>query len=256
MLLTRDDAVYPARFLLVPLLLYRRGPGGFCGLETLRNTQRPISILLSRDPKGRGFRFSGTQTRHKPETIMTTLVAESAVTPTPSTLLTERIVLTGFMGAGKSTVGRLLAAQLSWNFLDVDTEIERLSGVTIEEIFATHGEAEFRRRESTAIARSLGARNTVIALGGGAPEEITNRLLLEQTPNTTVVFLDAPFSVLFDRCVLQEGAAVRPNLQDPDAAAARFQRRIPHYIRCSSHRIVTENLSIEQTVAAIRAQLL
>ncbi|MEZ2346781.1 shikimate kinase [Terriglobus sp. RCC_193] len=187
---------------------------------------------------------------------MTTLVVESAVTPPPATLLTERIVLTGFMGAGKSTVGRLLAADLRWDFLDVDTEIERLGGTTIEEIFAAHGEAEFRRRESAAIARSLGTRNTVIALGGGAPEEITNRLLLEQTPNTTVVFLDAPFAILFDRCVLQEGAAVRPNLQDPDAAAARFQRRIPHYIRCSSHRIITENLSIEQTVAAIRAQLL
>ncbi|WP_052200886.1 shikimate kinase [Terriglobus sp. TAA 43] len=187
---------------------------------------------------------------------MTTLVAESAVIPPPATLLTERVVLTGFMGAGKSTVGRLLAADLGWDFLDVDAVIERHAGNTIEEIFATHGEAEFRRRESAAIARSLGARNTVIALGGGAPEEVTNRLLLEQTPNTTVVFLDAPFAVLFDRCVLQEGAAVRPNLQDPDAAAKRFQRRIPHYIRCSSHRIVTENLSIEQTVAAIRAQLL
>ncbi|MEK6396815.1 MAG: shikimate kinase [Terriglobus sp.] len=185
---------------------------------------------------------------------MTTLVAEPTVT-TPTTLLTERIVLTGFMGAGKSTVGRLLAAQLGWNFLDVDLEIERHSGTTIADIFSTHGEVEFRRRESAAIARALGTRNTVIALGGGAPEELTNRLLLEQTPDTAVVFLDAPFSVLFDRCDLQENAAIRPNLQDPEAAAARFKRRTPHYVRCSSHRIVTENQTPEETAAAIHALL-
>lgn len=185
---------------------------------------------------------------------MTTLVAEPTVT-TPLSLQTERIVLTGFMGAGKSTVGRLLAAQLGWNFLDVDTEIERQAGTTIADIFSKHGEQEFRRRESAAIARALGTHNTVIALGGGAPEELTNRLLLEQTPDTAVVFLDAPFSVLFDRCVLQENAAVRPNLQAPEAAAARFKRRTPHYVRCSSHRIITESQTPAETAAAIHALL-
>ena len=181
---------------------------------------------------------------------MTTLEAQTATAPS-ITPTADRIVLTGFMGAGKSTVGRLLADVLGWEFLDVDTLIEQRSGTSIADVFALHGEAVFRRRESAAIARALGTHRAVIALGGGAPEELTNRLLLEQTPGTAVVFLDAPFATLFDRCVLQEHAAIRPVLQDPVAAADRFRRRTPHYVRCAHHRIVTEDLSPQETARAI-----
>src|SRR5215469_11127361 len=105
----------------------------------------------------------------------------------------RRIVLTGFMGAGKSTIGRLLASRLGWEFLDLDTHLENRTGATIPELFARHGETHFRRLESTALASALGRSNTVLALGGGTPEEITNRLLIEQTPDTLAIFLDAPF---------------------------------------------------------------
>ena len=165
--------------------------------------------------------------------------------------LPQRIVLTGFMGAGKSTVGRLLAARLDWDFIDTDSSVENTYGMTIAEIFARHGEATFRRRESTALARALGQHNVVIAVGGGAPEVLTNRLLLEQTAHTMVVFLDAPFSVLFDRCVLQEGAMVRPVLLDAAAAEARFSVRMPYYRRCSQHHLATLAMSAEQTVIAL-----
>src|ERR1700749_3713805 len=93
----------------------------------------------------------------------------------------SRIVLTGFMGSGKSTVGPLLAAELGWAFLDLDTEIERRTGLTVPQIFAEQGEAAFRKEETAALAAVLGRTRTVIALGGGAPETLGNRLLLEQT---------------------------------------------------------------------------
>jgi len=98
----------------------------------------------------------------------------------------KRLVLTGFMGAGKSTVGRLLAERLGWEFLDLDVLVESRSGLTVPEIFSTHGEAHFRRLESQELAAALGRGNIVLALGGGAPESLTNRLLLEQTPATAI----------------------------------------------------------------------
>jgi shikimate kinase len=161
----------------------------------------------------------------------------------------RRIALTGFMGAGKSTIGRHLAARLGWKFLDLDTHLEQRSGLTVPQIFSEHGEARFRRLESTALASALAQSSTVIALGGGVPESLTNRLLLEQTPSTFTIFLDAPFPVLFDRCVLQGTA--RPVLADPDAAQARFAARHPLYTRLAGLTIDTANLTPEQTVEVL-----
>src|SRR6266404_4500538 len=75
----------------------------------------------------------------------------------------RRLVLTGFMGAGKSTIGRLLAARLNWTFLDLDAHLEARTGSTIPQLFERHGEAHFRRLESTALASALGQNNTVLA---------------------------------------------------------------------------------------------
>jgi shikimate kinase len=161
----------------------------------------------------------------------------------------HRLVLTGFMGAGKSTVGRLLASHLGWEFLDLDHHLESRTGATIPELFSRHGEAHFRRLESTALASALGRSRAVLALGGGTPEDLTNRLLIEQTPSTLAVFLDAPFSTLFDRCMLQEIS--RPVLADPAAAALRFERRRPLYARLSQLTVDTSAFTAEETVEAI-----
>ena len=173
-------------------------------------------------------------------------------TPAAAPVGIQRIALTGFMGAGKSTVGRLLAARLGWNFLDLDTHLEQRAGLTVPEIFSQHGEARFRRLESSALASALSQHSTVIALGGGVPESITNRLLLEQTPGTFTIFLDAPFSVLFDRCVLQDIA--RPVLAEPDAAQVRFNSRHPLYTRLARLTVETANLTPEETVEILLAK--
>jgi shikimate kinase len=170
----------------------------------------------------------------------------------------RRIALTGFMGAGKTTIGRLLATRLGWDFLDLDAYIESRTGMTVPAIFVTHGEPHFRQLESSALASALGRPNLVLALGGGTPEGLTNRLLLEQTPGTSTIFLDAPFPALFDRCMMQalnSGATERPVLADPATAEARFLVRQPIYRRLARHTIDTANLTPEQTVSTLLDRL-
>jgi shikimate kinase len=178
----------------------------------------------------------------------------------------HRVVLTGFMGAGKSTIGRILADRLGWEFLDLDTYIEARAGLTVPDIFAIHGEQRFRELESQALASALGRQNVVLALGGGAPEVLTNRLLIEQTPATATIFLDAPFSTLFDRCMMQalnapaaapdtQPGQIRPLLADPAAAETRFLARRPVYRRLARLIVDTARLTTEDTVTGILSAL-
>jgi shikimate kinase len=143
----------------------------------------------------------------------------------------RRIVLTGFMGAGKSTVGALLAARLGWRFLDSDQLIEHRAGTTIADIFGTHGEDAFRRIEAETIQASSNEDAVVLALGGGAIENEATRLILEAMPETCIVFLDAPLEIMVSRCLAQPGAAERPVLADRERLAQRFATRLPHYQR-------------------------
>jgi shikimate kinase len=163
----------------------------------------------------------------------------------------QRIVLTGFMGAGKTSTGRELAKRLGWEFADLDAVIEAGAGLTIAELFERDGEAEFRRMESSALARSLARKKIVLALGGGAVETLTNRLLLEQTPATLNVFLDAPFSILQQRVMRHNGGAVRPVFSDAAAAEKRFQQRLPFYQRIAGIRVETTTMDLKHTVEGL-----
>jgi len=195
---------------------------------------------------------SEAQTQNKTE-APTQKMTNNEPGPTLAPAHLRRLVLTGFMGAGKSTIGRLLAARLAWSFLDLDAHLEARTGATIPQLFERHGEAHFRRLESSALASALGRDHTVLALGGGTPEELTNRLLLEQTPATLTIFLDAPFPTLFDRCILQDIA--RPVLADPVAAQLRFQKRHPLYRRLANLTIDTADLTADQTIDALLLSL-
>ncbi len=152
--------------------------------------------------------------------------AQSA-TPMP-----ERIVLTGFMGAGKSTVGRIVAERLGWEFVDLDDVIVEAAGKSIAALFDSVGETAFRAQEHQALHSVLARPRMVLALGGGAIETAANRDLLQASASTRVVFLEAPLGTLLERCQQQQaqpGAAARPVLADLENLLQRFTLRLPHY---------------------------
>ena len=166
-----------------------------------------------------------------------------------------RVALTGFMGAGKTTVGRLLASQLSWNFADTDAVLEERTRLSISSIFSLHGEPSFRRMEAEAVARVLTENQIVISLGGGAIEDSGTRTLLFSAPETLVVFLEAPLELLLDRCASEiPGKPVaRPLLAGRLNLIERFERRLPLYR--NAHLTVPTSarspMSIAQQIAAV-----
>ncbi|MDZ7359904.1 MAG: shikimate kinase [candidate division KSB1 bacterium] len=92
----------------------------------------------------------------------------------------NKIFLLGFMGCGKSTIGRLLAAQLKWNFIDLDEQIVAQQQMSIEQIFAMHGEPYFRQVELALLEQMRGFDNVVIALGGGTAAQEAAWTILKQ----------------------------------------------------------------------------
>jgi shikimate kinase len=160
----------------------------------------------------------------------------------------RRIVLTGFMGAGKSTVGPLLADRLGWTFIDADDIIQSEAELTIAELFARHGEPAFRQREHETIARLAAGDRLVLALGGGAIELASTRTLLLNSPATLLIHLEIEFSTTLARCRGTEH--IRPVLADQVNLAARYHHRLPLY-RTAHLSIQVDALTPEQAVAAI-----
>ena len=157
----------------------------------------------------------------------------------------RRIVLTGFMGSGKSTVGPLLAARLGWRFVDVDDVIEAEAGCTIAELFARHGEADFRDMEHATITRLAADEGLVLALGGGAIEREQTRTLLLSDPHTLLVHLEVELATTLLRCRGTE--TTRPILADRANLAARYERRLPLY-RTAHVSISVNALTPQQVV--------
>jgi shikimate kinase len=164
----------------------------------------------------------------------------------------RRIVLTGFMGSGKSTVGPLIAARLGWRFLDVDNVIEAEAGCTIAEFFARDGEPAFRDLEHAAVARLAATDDLVLALGGGAIERAETRDLLLNTPGTILVHLEVALATTLERCHGTEGT--RPVLADQANLAARYERRLSLY-RTAHVSITTDELTPEQVAEAVCAAI-
>jgi shikimate kinase len=176
----------------------------------------------------------------------------------PAVALGRRsIVLVGMMGAGKSTIGRRLAARLRLPFLDADIEIEAAhAGMTIPEIFATHGEPYFRDGEARVIARLLDNGPAVIATGGGAfmREETRNRI----RDKAVSIWLKADADVIMKRV---KRRADRPLLQteDPAATVSRLlEAREPVYQSADLtiwSRDVPHDRIVDECIDALRARL-
>src|SRR6266581_9648150 len=166
------------------------------------------------------------------------------------------IVLVGMMGAGKSSIGRRLAQRLDIPFVDADSEIEIAAGMSIEDIFATRGEPEFRAGEARVIARLLEGGTQVIATGGGAFMNADTRATI--TAKGISVWLKADFDVLMRRIKRRND---RPLLQidDPEAKLRELiDLRYPTYaladLIVQSRDVVHEKI-VDEMVAVLAKHL-
>jgi shikimate kinase len=154
----------------------------------------------------------------------------------------SRLILTGFMGAGKSTVGAILAKDLGWRFIDLDHMIEASCQRTVAEIFRDYGETNFRERERQAVLQLSSEERIVLALGGGTVEDEFTRSLLINSPGNCLVFLEAELPDLLARCALQGAGKIRPLLAATESFEARHNRRLPHY-RAAHLTVMTTGLA-------------
>jgi shikimate kinase len=143
---------------------------------------------------------------------------------------TPGIYLVGFMGSGKSTVGRALAYELGWNFSDLDAEIERKAQSTVAEIFDRQGEAAFRAIETAVLRERVrtveSGKPYVIALGGGA--FLTEENFDLASNHGVTVWLDCPFSSIERRL---QGDTQRPLARDSNQLRNLFETRRGGYLR-------------------------
>lgn len=155
------------------------------------------------------------------------------------------IVLVGFMGAGKTTVGQLLAARLGLPFADADTVIEQRTGTPVPQIFADQGEPAFRALEQETIASLLAGPRLVLALGGGAAEHEQTRRVLRAAEHT--VYLHVPYDAALDRV---GGDLGRPMLRRPNLPEI-YRSRLMSYEEVATLTISTEGRSPELVCADI-----
>ncbi|HEX8181032.1 MAG TPA: shikimate kinase [Pyrinomonadaceae bacterium] len=166
-----------------------------------------------------------------------------------TTPTTPRIIITGFMGAGKTTVVRALAAELQCDWLDLDAFIVARTGRTVPALIAADGEAGFRALESEALAAALAGTVRIIALGGGAWPGAHNRALVA-AHNCVVVWLDAPFELCWRR--IARSADERPLAPDVTTARTLYDERRTYY-QLAAHRI---SVGATQSAHEIAAEIL
>lgn len=166
-----------------------------------------------------------------------------------------RVFLTGFMGAGKTSVGRALGARLGFPFLDLDEVVERGAGRSIRDVFARCGEPEFRRLERDTLAELLARprlTDLVLATGGGTVAQEPCRRLLAAAGLT--VWLNPPFACIVER-IGALGKMDRPLFHDETQAWALYRSRLPAYQRCDVRLDVTAEESADEVAARLELLL-
>lgn len=175
------------------------------------------------------------------------------VNPTQLKRPSGNIFLVGMMGAGKTTVGRLLAQQLGKTFIDSDEEIQQRTGVTIPHIFDIEGEAGFRQREAGVIQDLVKLDNMVIATGGGAVLNEQSRDALRH--NGVVVYLKSSVSDLWQRTRHDRN---RPLLQTADPRAKLkelYAQRDPLYMQVADLVMPTGKQSVHSLILELQREL-
>ena len=167
----------------------------------------------------------------------------------------ERVVITGFMGAGKTTVGRALARLLGETFIDLDDAVRELEGRGPRALIDEEGEAYFRESETRALQHVLEAGAArVVATGGGVWTLARNRSLVA-AHGCLSVWLDAPFDLCLQRIEGEGGRASRPFARDTERAARLYEERLEAYRLADLRVRVTPQRSVEELAAEIAAAL-
>lgn len=159
-----------------------------------------------------------------------------------ATALGRHVALVGFMGAGKTTVGRRIAERLGRPFVDLDAEIERASGKTVRALFEESGEAAFRERESVFLAGTESLPDAVVAAGGGTFVSEPNRRAMGRLG--VPVLQDAPLSVVRERLA---GKTDRPLFTGEEQLEALFAARLPFYRMAAVRLTLTGSETVDET---------
>ena len=163
------------------------------------------------------------------------------------------IVLVGMMGAGKTTVGRRLAAKLGRHFVDSDEEVEKAAGMTIEDIFKAHGEADFRAGEVRVIARLLKDRDLVLGTGGGAFVNNETRALVKSS--AVSVWIKADFELLFARVQRRSNRPLLKTANPRQTLLDLIEKRYPIYAEADV-TIVSRDVPQDQVATEVIEALL
>ncbi len=166
------------------------------------------------------------------------------------------IVLVGMMGAGKTTVGRRLASKLQRHFIDSDEEIEAAAGMTIDDIFKTHGEADFRAGEVRVIARLLRDANIVLGTGGGAFINPETRALVKSSALS--VWIKADFELLFSRVARRSHRPLLRTANPRETLKQLIDARYPIYAEADvtvTSKDVPQDIVAEEVIAALLTHL-
>ncbi len=162
---------------------------------------------------------------------------------------TQRIILTGFMGAGKTTVAAALARHLNCRLIDLDEFITARVGRSISSIIDEDGEREFRELETRALLDALRDESArVVALGGGTWTLERNRAYIKEH-NCLTVWLDAPFELCWER--IKNESNPRPLARDQENARQLYESRLSSYALAGLRVIVNEKCAVQDLVNAI-----
>lgn len=164
----------------------------------------------------------------------------------------RNIVFVGLMGAGKSAIGRMVAQQLKVQFIDTDVEIERVSRMTISELFATYGEEEFRALETRVIKRLLRGGPKVISTGGGAFINDNTRRHISR--GSISLWLKADLEVLWERVNKRDHRPLLKTENPKATLAALMEKRYPVYAEADltiESRDVRKEIIVTEVLAAI-----
>ncbi|HXY73782.1 MAG TPA: shikimate kinase [Dehalococcoidales bacterium] len=167
----------------------------------------------------------------------------------------NNVALIGFMGTGKSAVGRLLAQKIDWKFVETDNLVEQIAGKKIPDIFREDGEIRFRELEIEAVKQAAAGKNQVIACGGGVVLNTINISRLKQ--NGVVVLLTAAASTILKR--VSADKTVRPLLKEAGDTGERIRElmklRQPFYSHAADIIVHTSRLNMEQTAESVLKEL-